>query len=364
MRGTVARWKISLQADPLGVTSFYLLAALSEMEYNGEVELHTKARRLPNEPGHWIEVEDRETGYSAAVCIDTADSPRLTVPRRAATADVVWKRDYRNDALSEVPAPVAAKVQPFGLWYFCRSGRETPQTIRRFPFFYRGIARFDKAGLVMIRTAFDLRRRFAARGSEVAGLPLRCSDFEAGPAPSAARVVFQTGVWDPNLGADPEDRRRVNDMRADVVRSLKAALGDRFVGGLTPSDHARATYPDCITARAVDPMGYRRLVLGCDIAINTTGLHRSNSFKLAEYYASSRVVLTERLPCELPRPPIEGQEVVSFDDPLGCVNACLTLLADHGRRQSMMEASNRYYHESVRPAVALRLRLVALSPAR
>ena len=348
-----------MQANPLGEFSFYLLAALSELVHAGEVELRTQAHRLPNEPGHWIEIKDRETGSHTAVSIDTSDGPQLVALRRAAIADLVWKRSYQEDHLVGLSAEIFAKVKPFGLWYACRSGRETQQMLGRLAHLARGVARLDKAGLVMIRNAFGLRQVFAGRAS-AANLPPLVADYEALPVPASPRVIFQTRVWDPSEGADPDDRRKVNDMRASLVRSLRSALGENFVGGLSPSVYAQNTYPDCLTRHAVDSTSYRRLLLGCDIAINSTGLHGSNAFKIPEYFASSRVVVSERLLCELPRPPIEGIDFLCFDSPGECVATCQRLLSDAEGRLSLMKAGRSYYDAFVQPAASLRSRLDSL----
>ncbi len=159
-------------------------------------------------------------------------------------------------------------------------------------------------------------------------------------------------AWDP--GADDGDqsrravdRRAVNESRAKVIALLRAELGEQFVGGFIPNDYARKAYPDLLSPLPTARPDYVRLILDNAICISTAGLYGSNPWKLAEYLAASRAIVSEPLRYRIPEP-IEGTIAV-FNDEWECLLHCRHLLDDHDDLTAAQARSRDYWERFTRP---------------
>lgn len=187
--------------------------------------------------------------------------------------------------------------------------------------------------------------------SKVRGAPL-LSEFECGPEVEVRPLIlFQVTVYDPQelSGRDPQEFKELMDTRADIVRVLREKFQERFVGGISPSPYAIEHYPDCITILPHDRRNYSSLVKKCLIGVMTTGLHDSIGWKLPEYLASSKCVVSEPLKHELPNALRENEHYIQFNSPDECVQACLKILNNHCFAENMRKANYDYYEREVKP---------------
>jgi hypothetical protein len=357
-RNITARWSVSVHAGGLGVDSWFVFAGLSELAASGRIDLRYTSRRPPPGRGPWIEVVDRENKQSWTVSIDTIDQAYLNSFDRCSTADVTFKRSFSSESVERLPTEIGSRVAPLGFICEGRSGHERG-ALKYWVAQLRsmgigGVARAPRKALRSTVTKFWLA---VGRTRPARGLPPLLTALEAAPKPSAPRVLFQVRAWEPHLGENPSDREQVNQERAQTIRALKEELGRFFVGGFIPTDYARRTFPDCLSELPTDTISYWRIIRQCDICVSTIGLHRSNPFKLAEYLAASRVIVSEPLQFAVPRGLREGSEIRTFTTPDQCVRVCRELLDDAGLRAKMQHASYEYYRSEVRPAALMWNRL-------
>lgn len=325
------RWRIGLQADPLTIHTWSIWCGLSMLRVGGTIELHHVARALPAERSVWIEAYDRETDRVRTVCIDINDFGTYSTPLRTGLADSTWKRGYES-----------GPARPLGLVAPMRSGAEP-----------RG--RYLAAALAAAgRTGRPSRARPTVSGLLPRRAPPLYSAYESGPG-GAEQVLFQVRAWEPEMGQSPQDRRDVNESRAAVIRGLAGALGARFVGGFLPTPYAREIYPDLISDLPTDRNSYLGLVRSCAVAVSTIGLHGSNPWKLVEYLAASRAIVTEPLRYAVPES-LDGTVAV-FDGFQQCVDRCVELLDSADRRAEMQVAAHDYWRHFVRPDQLLLRRL-------
>jgi hypothetical protein len=87
----------------------------------------------------------------------------------------------------------------------------------------------------------------------------------------------------------------------------------------------------------------------CDICVASTGLHGSIGWKMGEYVAASRAIVTEIMRYEVPGDYTEGRHFLSFDTPAQCLAHIDSLVDDETRRREMMRANHDYYQEWLRP---------------
>ena len=182
----------------------------------------------------------------------------------------------------------------------------------------------------------------------------RLRDLEAEPMRGGTpRVLFYTRLWDPAETHDDAGqawRDHINRQRMASVRALKRELSHRFLGGVEPGPLARRLCPDLLADGAVvRKRAYLDVVRKTAICVTTTGLHGSNGWKLAEYVAFARAIVTEPLRHEVPGPFDAGRNYLAFESPDQCVERCLELMDDAAQREAMMQRNHAYYHAHLQP---------------
>jgi hypothetical protein len=142
-------------------------------------------------------------------------------------------------------------------------------------------------------------------------------------------------------------------MRVAVIRALKRAFGYQFVGGLLPTALAQKNYPELLTDNAVSPKAYLCKSRTSLIGIYTRGLHHSLAFKLGEYLANSKCIITEPLRHELPVPMQQQRNYLDFSSADDCVARCQQLLTNPQYAADMRIANWQYYCAEVQPAARM-----------
>lgn len=255
-----------------------------------------------------------------------------------AAVDFYFKRSYdpaRHGALR-----YASRIYPLGLNYHVVTGHAT----------FRRLASPTLAELARY-TRHRLSGYYRMYGVE---------EFEDVPRhPTSPTVLFVARTWNPGgeqfeqgspSSREACERSSINDLRAECIRLLRKEFGARFVGGFVSSDYARKHFPDCILDGSLTRKAtYMTLVKQSHICIASMGLHGSNGWKLAEYVAASKAIVSERLRYEVPGNFSPERNYLPFDRPQQCVENVGELLA-HERLAYEMKVNNyEYYHRFVRP---------------
>jgi hypothetical protein len=279
---------------------------------------------------------------------DAYDGPNfLETP--LAECDVYFKRSYQ--ARLAAAHEHGHKILPLGLNYIVYGPgdfwlKRALWTLPRRRYLRQAVRQFIRAsGLLSKLFKFPNGRN-----------DCRVEKFEADPKiKSQPRVLLLTQTWDPaQVAGQPdrvEDRHCMNQMRAACIQALRQAFGKQFTGGFSPSRYAREHFPESV---AEDPRQTRkeafvRLVHESDVCVTTLGLQSSNGFRLAEYTAAARAIVTERMRHLVPGDFEAGQNYVDFTTPEECVAAVGVLLADPAQRLEMMRRNQAYYRAYVRP---------------
>lgn len=291
---------------------------LVELAALGRLSLHYD-RSIPLGPRStmWAEINE------ARCFFDMRDGVGLATPEAAVC---YFKRSFRQGTCP-------TNVYPYGLYYPCR------------PTAYRHLAIWRHP-----ERAFRYRSR---------------PEFEIDPlVPAEHKVLFLTRLWEPTSahGRDEKTMHELNTMRAETIRTLKREFGERFIGGLADTPMARARYSDLISDTA--KYTYMRALRRCVVGVTTTGLHESTGAKVAEYLAGSRCVVTEPILNALPEPLSEGRNILTFQTPDECTEACSRFLEDRNWIEEVRQANYEYYIRNVRPvAVVSRCLRIALNAA-
>ena len=181
-------------------------------------------------------------------------------------------------------------------------------------------------------------------------------DKAARKAGEAVKILFLTRLWDSNDPALPkeanEERALINEMRIEIIRTLKEKYGDSFVGGLNDTALSRELAPELIVpAKYTERKKYVQLLHSCDICIGTMGLHESIGWKTAEYVAAAKAIVNEYFHYSVPGDFAEGKNYLTFATAVECIDAVQRLVDDPEVLYEMKRSNEEYYRNYLKPEV-------------
>jgi hypothetical protein len=170
--------------------------------------------------------------------------------------------------------------------------------------------------------------------------------FEYRPEqPVDSTILFQTRVWEPH---DAPGDEGINEQRVSLLRALRSEFGRRVVGGVVPTPFARQNFPDLVTDQPCRQPQYIAWARKSLIGIYSRGLFGSFGFKMAEYIASSKCIISEPIDNVLPAP-LDHISIYRSNDE--CIAACDRLLSDASLAEFHRRQSWNYYEAHVSPRV-------------
>ncbi len=290
-----------------------------------------------------VEVTDKDN-HKLMLSFDNHDSREIdrTLLR---DCDVYFKRSFCRKYISKFHVEDKNKIYPLGLNYLVFPNSVDLLALLRNVSLLTSIRR-NLGGII---TSFDSRNKviFRPRLRNLHFLPRY---------PLEPRVLFMVTAYDPYDHPDRdkekfEERIHNNEVRANCVRMLRKELGPKFYGGFNHNKFTTKKYKDVlidIPANA-KKINYLKILEKFPICIATTGLHGSIGWKLAEYVAFSKAIISEKLQYEIPGQFCPKQNYLEFSSPEGCVEQSMKLLADHELRDQLMTNNSEYYQHYVKP---------------
>ena len=293
-----------------------------------------------------LTVKRPDTGKDYLLVVDLRDrSDQLTAPLLE-RADVYLKRSYYEPDLSDLPPELKGKIIPFGLNYACRSVESTRAVLSTLA---------PRLAFELLRSPRKTSRQLNPRRSILYQYLTTSLESEFEQAPDAeleATVLFQTRVYQPEE-IYPDDPAEVNEGRVRLVRELKKAFGPKFQGGLVPTAYAKEHYPDAVSEQPTRQSQYVAWGKRSLVGIYTRGLFHSLAFKLPEYLAASKCIVSEPLRNSLPTPFVAGEHYLEFKTSEECVERCARVLKDASLAKDLRRAAWDYYQREVKPAAHL-----------
>ena len=301
---------------------------------NGEIDLLFDT----NDGFYWIHDSlDRNVGYFAECIL-----PRFRY---------VFKRSCDPQMVGRFGA-AAAKFQPLGLNYDVTSSCNVMDR-RYYGWRDRMKKRLKRSAVLCRAMGRAPDRLFHIENFEHLPLPQ--------PPERSPRILLLTRLWDP-VGEEIEsvastvresgarDRISINRVRIECLEACRAAFGGHFIGGLSDTPYARRIAPHLIAAAGItDKQSYMQLVKSSEICIATTGLHLSTGWRLGEYVAASRAIVSEKIHDDLPGDFRVGRNYLEFSTAEELVGAIRGLVCDRSLMSSLMWNNYCYYRAHVRP---------------
>ena len=175
------------------------------------------------------------------------------------------------------------------------------------------------------------------------------------------RILFLTRLWDPEEPAVqqyPElqaEWRQVNTDRIELLHRLQSAFPAQFTGGVSDNACARRLCPELILPdKLTGKRAYLHRMQHTEICVASTGLHGSTGWKLGEYVAAGRAIVTEPLRYTLPGGFEEGKNYKTYTSPAECEEQLRQLLADPAAILAMAQHNAAYYQTWLRPEQQVR----------
>jgi hypothetical protein len=303
--------------------------------------------------GTVLDVRHRPSGERRRVTIDWRDNANLFCVKKLAESDLYLKRNLIPEVtFGACPAGERQKIRPAGLCFAVRGRRERPYWAQVVGGLYaRESPVFSPSPREVYRR---LRSAFVRAPRRIRTLRWE-RDFQPPPGVAERRVVlFQTRAYDPTGSGYPEDTRVVNEERARIIRRLREAFGDRFVGGFAADEFAQQNFRDCVSPRDYSEAGFCDLIKSSSVCVYTRGLRDSPAFKLAEYFAAGRAVVADEMRTQLPTPLVEGEHLLRFRNDQELLDQCERLMGEEELRRRVAAGAQRYYAEHIRPRNAVR----------
>lgn len=336
--------KVYADADPIHTA--YVFTGLCDLAYQNEIQLQfvypwTRHSRKPPPGTHlWLEVEDVETGQVRRVCFDYSDKSNVFDVNRLKLCDMYLKRSYYQPDVDKLQPELRNRVVPLGLIYACRSSHDRAPIQRALGYYFahKLMARQPLGSVQSLYTTLGYLKRYF-QSPVVSG-------FEASPDQDAIpTVLYQTRLFD-----QTSDETGVNEWRVSIIRALREALGDRFVGGLIPTDFAKEHYPDLLSTHGTERKSFVAMIKRSLIAVYTRGVHHSIAWKFGEYLAAAKCVVAEPPRNKLPVALEQGKHYLPFTSPEECVEACARLLENPQLASEMRVNNYNYYRAEVVPS--------------
>ena len=323
-----------------------LFAGLGALAAQGRIKASVKTRSLAStEIGTRLDIL---INGRHRIVYDLSDGGSINPAHGIEEADVYFKRSYGWRAKEHSQTK---KIFPFGLNH---------------PVFapHDWAARRCLAELLSMRPQNAKEKMIrATRMSKILSRALRMNGgrwsswidrFSAPPSLSEMpSALLLTQTWDPDTQTDPdtvESWRQLNEMRASCIRLLREQLGPRFLGGLRATSHSIREFPEFVVPKAITRRSnYLKIVARTDVCITTSGLAGSTGWRLPEYLAASRSIVTEPLRFQVPGPFGAGTNYLEMRTPEECVEQVLALMENPQQRLAMMQHNGEYYERFVRP---------------
>ncbi len=344
------KFEVSVFVDSLAHHLQQIYTGLYQLQRSGKIRLRLLSQSATGAISEskfnlWVVARSLEDNKTRRICFDMSDGRRILAPKQLEACDWYFKRSFHEAAYLPLAQELRSKIHPFGLNYLCTSENSLAYRIRLgiMSIMYTNAPDMT-AYKNAVKLAFSTYRFFDKR------CWLAQSEFEVDPhEPAHPKILFQSRVWEPKLhGADGPRVHELNECRAHITRALKTHFGTTFVGGLEPTNYATREYSDCLAPRSTNQLEYLKMGKECLIGISSIGLHNSTPWKMAEYLAASRCIVSERLIYDLPVPLQENVNYLPFSTPDECVKACETILSNPDLGQRMRRENWNYYQEHVR----------------
>jgi len=295
--------------------------------------------------GNGLAVMQVQVNDKFNIIYDTQDSQQISTDTvLTGSVDFYFKRSLPPNTVSNCTPPF--KLYPLGFNYPVFSNKAF--SLQRM--WYAGSA--EKRAAFWLKNSKILSNFFSINNSAFNAQQQKLEEIPRWY--EQANILLMTRAW-PEQRARTEEKKEqrfeMNQMRAACIRMLKKEFGNNFYGGFSTDEYSQTHFPDCVLPdnRITRKKNYLQLVKTFPICVATTGLENSTGWRMGEYIALSKAILSEKLHNEVPGDFAAGKNYLEFYTADHCVEQAHRLFQDAPLRYEMMHQNFRYYHAYLRP---------------
>ncbi len=259
--------------------------------------------------------------------------------------DIYFKRSYLDSYINALDTDKSKKIFPFGLNYWVYPDTIDINNIKRSLLLSKG-----KSKLMSFLLAINLP-------TSLTNSP-KLKNLQQIPTYNNMKnknILFMARTWDPynkdRSSHEIDQLNVINETRASCIRALRKEFGKEFYGGFSQTPHTLKYYKDCIipNTNLTTKNKYIDLLKQFSICIATTGLHGSIGWKLGEYVAMSKAIVSEKLIYSVPGGFKVDKNYLEFQSESDCVEQTLLLYQDDKKRHDMIINNAEYYYSQLKP---------------
>jgi len=254
-------------------------------------------------------------------------------------ADFYFKRSYNDQLLKK--SPNNCKVFPLGFNYYMST--QASFINKNYNNSLKSIFK-QKIKQQLGINGFFKRNSSFLRSASFENLPIRNTEN---------KILFLTRIWDPSetgQNYNKELRERINEERIGYIDLCKKEFGKRFTGGLIRTEYSENKAKNYLLNQEITGKeNYLKLVKSHNICVATTGLHNSVGWKMGEYIAASRAIVSEPLHYQSPGSFTKNNNYLEFHNKESLLESIEALLLDPNKVQKLMDNNYSYYKENLEP---------------
>ncbi len=145
-----------------------------------------------------------------------------------------------------------------------------------------------------------------------------------------------------------QNDRQVNARRASFIRACKVLESVRFEGGFVPQPGRSSSdlFADCITSNGYPYQTWLQKTKQSAIVFNTPAFWDCHGWKLGEYLAMGKAIISTPLSNDLPAPLTHGVNIHYVNDDIDSMKEAITYIIGHPDYKEQLEHGAREYWET------------------
>ena len=167
------------------------------------------------------------------------------------------------------------------------------------------------------------------------------------PEPSSADYVFFCSTLWYNDEYNRNDFN-VNARRANFIRACKSIDSIRFEGGFVAQEGRSSTelFSDCLSETAYPYNVWLEKTKRSALVFNTPAFWDCHGWKLGEYLALGKAIISTSLSNDLPAPLIHGVNIHFVDNNINSIKEAVSFIIDNPGYKERLEKGARQYWET------------------
>lgn len=313
------------------------LGSLQVMKYRIEQS------KRPNPKTSYYDIRFRESKI-VKIAIDLDDNPSRFSINALKNCEYIFKRNFQNHYIDQLPLDYKKKIFPFGITSGCISNnRHSMLKIYFGLLLYLFIIniKFDYLLFSRIKTVFkSFKNNYTFDKNNINIEKYRKTNLEK----KKKQVFYQTRCFD-----DESDiqTRSLHEYRNKLISQLKFNLQNKFKGGFLESNVSLNNYSDNIsTFKSED---YYDEIANSQITVYSNGLTTSPAWKLFEYLSRGNAIIAENFEFELPYTLENNKHLIHYDNPNDCGIKAKELIKNEEKINFLSKNAIEFFNKYVDP---------------